>query len=356
MFSNKNFTKMKVLEGTVSWSCPSNIAIVKYWGKRHFQIPCNSSLSFTLSESVTKTKLSWRPKKSETPEIVFEFDGKSEAKFEAKIKKYIFSLYEYLPVLESFDLRIDSTNTFPHSAGIASSASSMGALALCLSSLLYKGINKNIDEEFFRSASELARLGSGSASRSIYPIAALWGQTDENQYSSNQYALPLELADIHEDFQNLQDSILIVSSQEKSVSSRAGHGLMNTHPYAQARYKQAKNNLKQLLNVLKTGDWKEFARISEEEALSLHALMMSSTPSFFLLENNSLEIIKKIKRFQLETNVFLTFTIDAGPNIHLLYPKRFKTQVEVFIKDQLVHLCEGQKIIRDFVGTGPKIL
>lgn len=206
---------------------------------------------------------------------------------------------------------------------------------------------------FLQKASRIARLGSGSASRSVFGSYAIWGELEGYAESSDYYAIPLKGA-IHSIFQDLQDTILMIDSSAKKVSSSTGHELMNNHPYASARFQQARLNMSDLLNVLANGDFNRFIQIVENEALSLHGLMMSSNPSYTLLKPNTLIAIDRIKSFREKTQISLCFTLDAGANIHLLYPKVNKDVVQEFIQDDLVELLEDGKYIQDGMGDGPK--
>ncbi len=149
------------------------------------------------------------------------------------------------------------------------------------------------------------------------------------------------------------DSILIVDAGEKSVSSRAGHGLMENHPFKEQRFQRANENLSKLVSALKTGDIDTFIEVVEEEALTLHALMMTSSPSYILLKPQSLWLIDKIRSYRLEKNIPVCFTIDAGPNIHLLYPKKHEQLVRSWIESELAIGLVGKKWIHDEVGPGP---
>lgn len=338
----------------IDWASPSNIAIVKYWGKYGIQLPMNPSLSFTLSECKTETNVEWNVVKDQKNcSIEFLYDGKPKPAFESKIMKFIASIENSIPCLQNLHLKINSRNTFPHSAGIASSASAMSALALCLVSIEQE-INQvsMSDELFFTRASQFARLGSGSAARSLYPKAAIWGEFNAQKEFSNEFAIPFG-DKLHPMFQNIQDCIIIVNQAEKMVSSTAGHQLMVNHPYRQARIEQALRNMSILIDALQTGDWQQFALVCEEEALSLHGLMMSSTPGYILLEPESLHVISEIKKFAKESKLPVTFTIDAGPNIHLLYPKEIKSEVEQWLQIQIPDYWKSNKFIFDCMGSGP---
>jgi diphosphomevalonate decarboxylase len=339
----------------VGWTSPSNIALIKYWGKVPVQIPSNPSLSFTLNKSKTSMTIFATPSSKKKLDFDFYFEGELNEKFKIKINKFLETEVERFPWLKNYHLAINSENTFPHSSGIASSASSMSALNLCLLSLDEKITGHNaFKDDFFREASDLSRKASGSASRSVYPLLASWGEIDHLPGSSNLFASAVNIDDIHESFRHYCDAILIVDAGEKSVSSRAGHALMENHPFAIERYKRARYNLNKLLSAMKIGDMKSFIEIVEEEALMLHSLMMTSSPSYILLKPTSLLLIEKIREFRNKTNIPVCFTIDAGPNIHLLYPSEFKIAVEFWLKKELLDLKVLQTIIYDEVGTGPE--
>ena len=342
------------MKNTIIWESPSNIALIKYWGKMGEQLPCNPSLSMSLKASVSRFELTYSPKKGGEKDLVYLFEGKENKAFEEKLSRFIASVSNDLPCLSKYQLKISSSNTFPHSAGIASSASAMSALALCLCSM-----QEAIDEMemprdfFFQKASRIARLGSGSASRSVFGRYAIWGEIEGQTESSNYFAIPFK-ENIHPVFQELQDTILMIDSSPKKVSSTAGHGLMKNHPYADARFHQARLNMADLLVVLEEGNFDEFARIVENEALSLHALMMSSNPSYTLLKPNTLIAIERIKEFRDKSQMPLCFTLDAGPNIHLLYPKAHEEIIQNFIQQELLELLEDGTYIQDGMGNGPK--
>lgn len=319
---------------------PSNIAIVKYWGKHGNQLPNNPSISFTLSNCFTETKITYNDADSQIS-LDFYFEGKENPAFKAKIEKYLKDNERYFSFLKGLHLTIESSNSFPHSSGIASSASSMSALVMCLLGIKYKDSEIDLQE-----ASFLSRLASGSAARSVYPTMTLWGKTPSLPDSSDEYAIPI--ADmINPVFKSYHDSILIVSSKEKSVSSRAGHSLMNNHPMAESRYATARRNTEDLLTILRQGDLEGFIKIAEAEANQLHDLMATSTPSYTLKEPNTVNIINKILEFRKETCLPICYTLDAGPNVHLLYPDFCNDRVKTFIKEELADLCFNNKWIDD---------
>ena len=342
------------MSGRVSWQCPSNIAFIKYWGKKENQVPSNPSLSMALSQSYTETTVEYEFVETlSLPEIHFSFEGSTESLFEKRIKGFIQNRTKDIPLLAHLRLNIQSHNSFPHSAGIASSASAFGALALCLCSI-EKKVTGFVSGEygFFRKASFMARLGSGSASRSTYDGYVVWGETNDVPGSSDFFGMPFPF-EIHPLLKDLHDSILVISSAKKTVSSSAGHDLMNNHPYATSRYQQARGNLSKLVRVLQSGDLDSFIKIVENEALSLHGLMMSSSDSFILVKPQTLSMIEKIKDYRLHSGIPVCFTLDAGPNIHLLYPDVYKGDIQDFVQSELTPFCEAGRIIHDCIGNGP---
>lgn len=357
-YKNPNLliTTQDVEADSITWRSPSNIAIIKYWGKHGRQLPKNPSISLTLNSSFTDTMLEYRPKESGDKDISLEFlfhQEENEA-FRAKVLKFLESVADIFPFLRQLDLTIRTGNSFPHSAGIASSASAMSALALCLCSLEEELFGTLADDNAFdQKASFVARLGSGSACRSIFPTAALWGKTGEVEGATDLYAVAME-DKVHEVFKTFHDDILIASTAEKSVSSRAGHALMDANPFADARYVDAKRKLLRLIDAMRAGDLEEFGKIAENEALTLHGLMMSSNPSYILLKPNTLAMIEKLKTYRAETKHPVYFSLDAGPNLHVLYPGDVVHEVRPFIEEELVPLCEENKYIPDWVGEGPE--
>ena len=128
---------------------------------------------------------------------------------------------------------------------------------------------------------------------------------------------------------------------------------MNGHPFAVQRFEQANRNIAALKNALNTGDLHQFIDITEGEAMSLHALMMTSQPRFMLMQPQTLAIIQKIWDFRAESQLPLCFTLDAGANVHLLYPKKDCISVMDFIKNELCGFCQNGEYIEDQVGNGP---
>ncbi|QOW11731.1 diphosphomevalonate decarboxylase [Kaistella flava (ex Peng et al. 2021)] len=340
---NLNF---EISNQKVNESCPSNIALIKYWGKYENQIPANPSISYTLNLCKTNTEMQFI---ADEPFSVQTFlAGKEELKFAEKIEKYFKNIERYLPWILKGKYIIQTENTFPHSSGIASSASGFGAIAKCLMNLDKAFSGQTDEDSSLRKASFLARLGSGSACRSLYAGLVVWGETKEVSGSSDLFAVRYPNEEIHEVFRSFNDWVLLIHEGEKSVSSTVGHGLMNTNPYAERRFQEAHENFASLKTILKNGDMTVFIKMVEHEALTLHAMMMMSEPAFILMQTGTLAVINKIWGFRKETNLPLFFTLDAGANVHLLFPSnRDEEKIQEFIIKELVQHTQNNGVVKD---------
>tara|TARA_B110000259_G_scaffold29326_1_gene31509 strand:- start:10154 stop:11227 length:1074 start_codon:yes stop_codon:yes gene_type:complete len=347
-----NSNKIQNIKGTCKWRSPSNIALIKYWGKKPNQIPLNTSLSITLNNCYTITEVSYQTRNKIGKNFEFFFEGKAKLSFEEKLNQFFNRIEKYCSFLSLLELKIESNNSFPHSSGIASSASSYSALSLCIMDI-EKKLNPAIDDKyFFQKASFLARLGSGSACRSIIGSFSSWGQTSILDHSSDLYATRFS-SKIHNIFNDLCDTVLIVDKREKEVSSTIGHQLMKGHAYSNDRLDQANSNLNKLKDALENGNYDLFIKIVELEALSLHAMMMTSVPYFILMKPNTLEIINLVWKYRKEKKSKICFTLDAGANIHLIYPENEYAKVQLFIKSDLLKFCHLGEFINDKIGNGP---
>ena len=341
------------IKGKTTWKAPSNIALVKYWGKKANQIPANPSISFTLDTCATTTSMSYKKLDNPKSDFSFElfFEGRQKESFKPKVNTFFERIETYLPFLKSYHFKIETSNSFPHSSGIASSASGMSALALCLMDI-ERGFHPEMTDSFFRrKASFLARLGSGSACRSIEGALIQWGHHEDIQGSSDLYGIKYPFK-AHEVFENYQDTILLVDKGTKQVSSTVGHDLMFGHPFAKPRFTQAHENLSELKVIFEEGNLDRFIKIVESEALTLHAMMMTSHPYFILMKPNTLKILNKIWAFRERSKSHVCFTLDAGANVHVLYPESEKEKVSEFIEEELLQHCENGQYIQDRLGLG----
>ena len=337
-----------------TWSAPSNIALVKYWGKKELQIPCNPSVSFTLDQCRTTASVRFERLKDNLDHVSFaiQYDGKPAFSFEPKLKTFIDRILPYAPYLKDYHLQIDTVNSFPHSSGIASSASAMAALAAAIMDLEKQIYPSLTPEEQIKKCSFLARLGSGSAARSVEGPLVLWGEHNTTPDSNDLFGVRwTKSANV---FKTYRDTILLVDKGQKEVSSTVGHNLMHNHHFAENRFEQAKTHYQALLTILEKGDMDGFSDLVEREALSLHAMMLTSSPSFILMHPNTIQIIKEVRKYRKTTGLHLTFTLDAGANVHLLYPAHEAEKIDQFIASDLRKYCQDNELIYDRVGTGLK--
>jgi diphosphomevalonate decarboxylase len=333
------------------WRSHSNIAIVKYWGKKGLQFPCNPSISFNLEGIFTETSIALLEKKeTKDRELAFYFEGQEKPAFLPKINTFFDRMnYDWT---KSYRIEIRSENNFPHGTGIASSASSMSSLALCATTIDFEFQAKEKNTPlFFQAASFAARMGSGSACRSLFPGFSIWGRHNKIPFSTDRHAMPLQ--DIHEVFQTICDAVLVVDKGEKEVSSSKGHALLEDHWYAERRYEQGFLNTERIYQILQSGDFALFGLIAEQEALALHAMMLTSHPGYLLMKQGTVELIDKIRTFRQNTNTPVYFTLDAGPNLHLLYPLSVAEKVKTWIEDELKPLCADEMVLYSKLGTGP---
>ena len=351
---DNNFTSIRV-----GYQCPSNIALVKYWGKKEggVQLPANPSISWSLGDLHATTTVEMVPRKGEQA-FVFTLAGESKPSFEPKIASFLTKIASDCPWLVDFTLHIDSQNNFPHGTGIASSAAGFGALSLCLAHIeqLLLGDTSLHTEvggmNFWQRSSYLSRIGSGSACRSMFSRPAIWGETPAVAGSSNLFAVEID-AEVHPSLSYWKDVVLIVDDGEKSVSSSAGHALLTNHPYAEARFGQAQKNLDGIVLAMRNGDVKSFIEIVESEALQLHSMMMTSIPYYVLMRPNTLAIIEQIWRFREQTGLSVCFTLDAGANVHFLYDGKIEETVMNFVNNTLLPYCKNGQYLCSDTGKSP---
>lgn len=340
-------TEAPAIGAEATWTSPANLALIKYLGKHGEQLPQNPSISLSLREAGTRTTVRVAPGRGLCCDL--SLDGRAAPAFEARVNRTLARWRPALPWLSDRHLRVETSNAMPHSAGLASSASAMSALALCLCEL---DPGADADEAALRRrASGLARLGSGSAARSLWGGFSLWGALPSVPGSSDLHGLPYP-GPLHPIFADLQDAIAIVSEAPKAVSSSDGHAALGAHRLADWRYQSARARLDRLLAALAAGDWPAFAEIVEEEALEVHGLMLLAQPPIVWMRGATLELIAELRAFRAETGAALCFTLDAGPNLHLLYPRAAAPQVERFLAQALG--ARGLAVIRDGVGAGPR--
>lgn len=285
---------------------PSNIALIKYMGKKNKEtnIPINSSLSYTLPNLLSSVMLEQHPGKKDIWEPLNTPGAQPFALSQAAQERFLHHLSRLKALFNySGAFIVRSNNNFPHSSGLASSASSFAALTKCAVtalSELTKAPLPSVEEQ-----AQLSRAGSGSSCRSFFSPWALWDEA-----SVKAIDLP---------YTQLIHQVIVISHAEKDVSSSEAHQRICTSPNYLTRAERAEQNLKLLLHAFKASDWKEAYQICWREFQDLHLLFSSATPPFsYMTDQTNIALLTLQELWQRENDGPIV-TMDAGPNIHLLY-------------------------------------
>ena len=290
---------------------PANIALCKYWGKRDklFNLPVTGSLSVSLAEKGTRTQLKiidavhhdiWLNGKSLDPQSVF-------------YQKLSSWLGLFLPA--SMALQVRTTNTVPTAAGLASSASGFAAMAMACNELF--GWKLPLME-----LSALARLGSGSASRSLWHGFVQW-QAGELANGSDSIAQPIPTQ-----WSNLRVGLLIVDKAVKSVSSRQGmQRTLDTSLLYQQWPQQVAQDMPIIAQAIADNDFAILGQVSEQNAMAMHATMIASSPPLLYWQTESIHAMHKVWQLRKD-GIEVYFTMDAGPNLKLLFESHSQSVVK----------------------------
>jgi diphosphomevalonate decarboxylase len=317
---------------------PSNIAFLKYWGARDVEraVPENPSLSMTLSECVTRTTLEVQPNGLPTVVEVAGPEGRLEpagTAFAVGVETHLAALSDALGFAASF--RVATRNSFPASAGIASSASGFAALAVAFAAVAGRDVPPG-------ELSLLARRsGSGSAARSVFGGFVEWPcSPDDPEAPACQIRGP--------EHWDLRDLIAVVSSAPKPVSSRDGHRRAASSPYFARRQELLPERLGEMRRAVLGRDLERLGRAIETEAVELHLVAMSSWPPIFYWKPQTIEVLNRIWALR-DAGVGVWATMDAGPNVHLVCEPADEERVAGAVGE----LPGVERLIRDRIGPGP---
>lgn len=279
----------------------SNIAFIKYWGNRDetLKIPMNSSISMNLEGIYTETHVRWDEALA-SDELVLNHQ-KATGQALHRVSEHLSVIRNRLNI-NTFAY-VESVNNFPMGAGIASSASSFAALTVAA----VKATGADLTE---RELTSIARLGSGSASRSIPSGFVIWHQGHDHASSyAESFAQP--------DYWDLVDVIAIISGEHKTVGSRMGHTSANTSDLQMARVNGAEERLKICQQAIFDRDFSTFADVVEYDSNLMHAVMMTSRPPLFYWLPTTLTVMDAVRHWRSE-GVQVCYTLDAGPNVHCI--------------------------------------
>ena len=322
-------------EGTASAVASPNIALIKYWGNRdhELRLPANGSISLTLGGLETRTTVSL----DETlPSDQLIVDGSPPANSAlARVAEHLDRIRHLAGI--NTPAHVESRNNFPAGVGVASSASAFAALTLAGTTAA--GLSLTPQE-----LSRLARLGSGSACRSIFGGYVEWyaGETD-----ADSHAEPLAPPE-HWD---LIDLIAIISREHKGVGSTQGHALADTSPLQSARVADAPRRLKLCREALLHHDFPTLASIVEQDSNLMHAVMFTSSPALIYWLPTTIEVMHAAVTWRAE-GLEVCYTIDAGPNVHCLCSKQHADHVE----ERLSQLPGVIELMRAFPGCPASLI
>ncbi len=346
---------------------PTNIALVKYWGKNpyfeKYNIPTKSSLSFSVEGLYTETIVERNDRGS--GKIDFTLNGKriqnSSPEF-SYVSEFFEKAFAVWPFMQDSDYSISSENNFPTAAGFASSASGFAALALAVSKCQAGFLDRYSKDE--KALSVFARLGSGSATRSIPFRGGLvqWKRGLDPRDAPKEKREPTE-AELFssfaesilppEHFKDLRLFYVKADTGEKKIKSRAGmKQTISTYPLYWDWVKHDENVLlPTAIESAKKMDWSELFRMTMALSDGLHSAILSTAPSISYLNDTSREIVSGINELNSERNVS-AYTFDAGPN-----PVVFSTrESEERVKEMLERIVGEENIFRTMVGRGPEFL
>ncbi|MFA6303464.1 MAG: diphosphomevalonate decarboxylase [Legionella sp.] len=292
----------------MSWlaQAPANIALIKYMGKQDEQsnIPGNASLSYTLSNLITKVQMNTIADTEDKWQPLNDFGASTFTLSESAQKRFLNHLSRIKNHFSySGSFLVQSNNNFPHASGLASSASSFAALTKCAVSALSDLTQKPVLS--LAEQAQLSRQGSGSSCRSFFSPWAIWQETEVG---------PIELP-----YQNLLHKVIVVNNQEKEVSSSEAHKRVKTSPFYPERSIKAEQHLVRLMQALQIEDWNSAYQICWQEFQDMHQLFSTSSQPFSYITHESVQVLERLQNFWQQHKNGPIVTMDAGPNIHLLF-------------------------------------
>ena len=288
---------------------PSNIALIKYWGKRNENLilPNASSLSISLGNLGTTTKITY------SKEDCLIFNNQKLNK-DHKIFTRVFDFLNHIKPANTF-LTVHTNNNIPTEAGIASSASGAAALVLAVNDLFSLNLMQ-------KDLSILARLISGSGCRSVYKNQFVIWQKGNKEDGSDCFATAIE-----ETWQELCVSVVVVSKKEKQICSREAMKFAKTSPFYDDFITHCEKNITALQDCIRNKNFNSFAKIVQNNCLAMHKAISTQTNAINYFTKETIQTIETIQELQT-SGVKVCYTIDAGANIKLLYENKSKTIIE----------------------------
>ncbi|WP_141732461.1 diphosphomevalonate decarboxylase [Oligoflexus tunisiensis] len=334
------------MNANYSATVPSNIAFIKYWGKRPNapQWPANDSLSMTLNQLATRTSA----RRYQGDDHSLRLGDRMYTRNDKQLGKTFVHL-DRLALRFGFTqkLQITSTNSFPMGAGIASSAS--GLAALTLASLMAWTDSKNWDDlerhGFDRTMlADLSRLGSGSACRSLFGGFVQWeaGPDPDSQRYASLFS---------DEHWALRDTVVLFSSEQKAVGSTAAHELAWSSPLFIPRLSGLPERMELVKQAVADREIQALGLWLEVEALEMHAVIMTASQPVHYLNQEALQFLADLRQARQQGEIHAYFTIDAGPNIHVIHEAGEHERLKLWLQRRMA----ADRLLHDSVGAGPRL-
>jgi diphosphomevalonate decarboxylase len=338
--SEKGYQRI-MTTGRATAVAPANIAFVKYWGVQDavLTLPYNESISMNLDRCLTTTTVAFDTR-LDADEVVLKLHGHDEQPATGRAYARVVAQLDRVRALANVQTRaqVRSANNFPSDAGIASSAAAFAALTTAAVAAL----GLNLDEQ---ALSVLTRQsGSGSACRSI-PTGFVHWQNDGTDTGS--YAVSVAPPD----HWALADVVAVIDPGVKSVTSADNHRLVSTSPYFPARLQEVPGRIAQTLTAIRDRDLGQLGAVCESDAVSMHVVAMTAQPPTFYWYGGTLSVIHALRRWRNE-GLFGYYTIDAGPNVHVICAQADAAEIE----RRLQALPDVQFTIANGPGVGVRII
>jgi diphosphomevalonate decarboxylase len=323
----------------VTVTAPANIAFIKYWGAVDLEraIPHHPSISMTLTECCSRSTVEHRDGGAHEIYLVQE-DGTQEAatgSFHQRAADHLDRMLQWAGRSGSF--RVETRNSFPASAGMASSASGFAALTLGAAAALGRELSG-------RESSILARRsGSGSASRSVFGGYVEWPAAGSGEDCYAEVLAPAE-------HWALADVVALVETGPKEVSSLDGHRRATTSPHFARRRELIPERLERTRRGIRERDLASLGEVIEEDAIELHLIAMSSRPAIFYWKPATLAVLEAVHQLRRE-GCLAYATMDAGANVHVICEVAQSASVAAALRA----VPGVHAVIEDRVGPGPSV-
>ncbi|EKD87024.1 MAG: hypothetical protein ACD_37C00071G0003 [uncultured bacterium] len=313
---------------------PSNIAFVKYWGRKDevLRLPENGSISMCLSGLETTTTVEFDDKFEQDLIVI---NDKEEDLENNRAVKHL----DRVRKLASIDLKakVETTNNFPTATGLSSSASGFAALTLAAVSASGLKLSK-------KEISILARQGSGSACRSIPDGFVEWldGDTSDESYATSIFPA---------DYFEIADVVAVVSTDKKFLATSEGQKSARTSPFFPTRLSLIKDKINRVKKAIEDKNFSEFGELIEREALEFHSILFTSNPPLFYWTSETVKVMKFVQKIRSE-GLECYFTINTGQDVHVICKKEDTETVSAKLKE----LPEVIKTIVNYPDKGARLI